>query len=294
MPIPRRFIAFLLSSFCAVATFAQTAPAEVTDTGKLTLSDAIQRALAKNFAIKVEGFDAQIASARVTESLGKFDPVLSGTYTYSESNNPSLLDATTGLRPPAGFTQTNDYDVNVGGLLPWGLTYQLGATTTNTRGTFNSYTDNYLTFAGVSGRQPLLRNFGFGPTLASIRVAQVNRNISEWQFRQTLIDTVTQVIFAYHNLNFAYANYRSAVRSRDGAAQLLAENEKRFKTGSHLCPLPHREPRGKHSLRRAIGPRIREYPQAADHRHTQPGSARRKNRHRGTVTCTHRYGRRRC
>jgi len=232
MPIPRRFFAFLFSAVFAVAASAQSTSTDVLEAGKLTLSDAIQRALAKNFAIKVEGFDAQIASARVTESLGKFDPILSGTYTYSETNNPSLLDGTTGLRPPADFSQTNDYDVNVGGLLPWGLTYQLGATTTNTRGTFNDYTDNFLTFAGVSGRQPLLRNFGFGPTLASIRVAQVNRNISEWQFRQTLIDTVTRVIFAYHDLNFAYANYRSAVRSRDGAAQLYDENEKRFKTGS--------------------------------------------------------------
>ena len=44
----------------------------------LSLNEAIQRALAKNYAIKVSGFDAAIASARVTEALGKFDPVLRG------------------------------------------------------------------------------------------------------------------------------------------------------------------------------------------------------------------------
>ena len=231
MTIRRRLFSYLVSLSLAGAGVAQTPPSTDLTAEKLTLNDAIQRALAKNFSIKVVGFDASIASARVTESLGKFDPVLSGTYLYSESNNPALIDATTGLRPAAAFTQSDDYDAHVGGLMPWGLTYRLGATSTNQRGTFNAYTDNFLTFAGVSGTQPLLRNFGFGATLATIRIAQANRGISEWQFRQTLIDTVTQVIFAYNDLNFAYANYRTAVRSRDLGSQLVGENEKRFKAG---------------------------------------------------------------
>ncbi|MSU46124.1 MAG: hypothetical protein EXS42_03100 [Lacunisphaera sp.] len=173
-----------------------------------------------------------MAAARVTESLGKFDPVLTGSYNYSDNSNPALIDTTTDLRGATSVTQTDTYDLNVGGVLPWGMTYRLGGNSTNARGTFNAYTDNFATFAGVSGSQPLLRNFGFGPTLASIRIAQANRSISEWQFRQAVIDTVTRVIFTYNDLNFALANLRSAIRSRELAAQLLAENEKRFKVGA--------------------------------------------------------------
>jgi len=228
---PRRLTALILSLLAAFPALAQTAPVE-TGAEKITLNDAIQRALAKNFAIKVQGYDAAIAGARVTESLGKFDPVLNGTYTYSENHQPALVDVSTSLRGPITLTKTDDYDLNVGGLLPWGMTYRLGATTTNARGTFNGYADNFSTFAGVSGAQPLFRNFGFGPTLASIRIAQTNRGISEWAFRQSVMDTITRVIFSYNDLNFAYANQRSAIRSRDLAAQLLAENEKRFKVGS--------------------------------------------------------------
>ena len=232
MPTCRYLLAFLFFSAASLALPAQPAPTLDVNAEKITLNEAVQRALAKNFSIKVQGYDAAIASARVTEALGRFDPVLNGTYTYAESNNPALIDATTGLRPPASFTKTDDYDLNVGGVLPWGMTYRLGATSTNARGTFNAYADNFSTFAGVSGSQPLLRNFGFGPTLATIRIAQVNHGISEWQFRQAVIDTVTRVIFAYNDLNFSYANYRSAVRSRDLASGLLAENEKRFKVGA--------------------------------------------------------------
>ncbi|HQY07031.1 MAG TPA: hypothetical protein PLQ52_13295, partial [Lacunisphaera sp.] len=192
---PRRLIALFFTLALALSAFAQSAtPADVTGE-KISLETAIQRALAKNFAIKVEGFDAAIANARVTEALGKFDPVLTGSYTYSESFNPALADATTGIRPAASFSHTDSADLSLGGLLPWGMTYRLGASSTNTRGTFNSYADNYDSFAGISGTQPLLRNFGVGPTLASIRIAQANRSISHWAFRQSVMDTVTRVIF---------------------------------------------------------------------------------------------------
>lgn len=227
----RRHIALLFFPLAALSAHAQSAPAAAVG-DKISLNEAIQRALAKNFSIKVERFDAAIASARVTEALGKFDPVLSGSLNYSESMNPALINSTTGVRPTASFSQTDDVDLGLGGVLPWGMTYRLGATSTNTRGTFNAYADNFSTFAGVSGTQPLLRNFGFGATLASIRIAQANRGISQWQYRQAVIDTITQVIFAYNDLNFAYASLRSATSSRDLAAQLLAENEKRFKVGS--------------------------------------------------------------
>lgn len=231
MLTPRRLIA--LSFFSLAALFSQAQPfSPGSGTESITLDDAIQRALAKNFAIKVEGFDAAIAAARVTESLGKFDPAITGNYTYSESFNPALADPVTGLRASPDYTKTDDYDVGLGGMLPWGMTYRLGTSTTNTRGTFNAYADNFSTFAGVNATQPLLRNFGFGPTLASIRIAMANRGISEWAFRQAVMDTVTNVIFAYHDLSFAHANYRSAVRSRELALSLLAENEKRFKVGS--------------------------------------------------------------
>ncbi|WP_069962826.1 TolC family protein [Lacunisphaera limnophila] len=198
----------------------------------LSLARAIELALAKNFSIQVEGYDAAIASARVTESLGKFDPVLSGAYTTSGNRNPLLtFDPTSGDRNTT-YDTADSYDVGVSGLLPWGLTYRLGASTTNARGTFNGYADNYDSFAGFSGTQPLLRDFGFGPTLASIRIARTNRAISEWQYRQTVIDVITGVTYAYHDLNFAYAALRTATRSRDLAAGLLDENEKRFKVGS--------------------------------------------------------------
>ena len=226
MLFPRRTLALLVFSGLVLSQLS------LRSAEPITLDQAIQRALARNFSIKVQGFDASIAAARVTESLGKFDPVLSGSYNHSENRNPLLsFDPNTSLRNTTN-DETDTYDVGIGGLMPWGLTYRLGGTTTNARGTFNAYANNYDSFAGISGTQPLLRDFGFGPTLASIRIARTNRGISEWQFRQAVIDVVTRVTNTYHDLNFALAYLRSATRSRDLAAGLLAENEKRFKIGN--------------------------------------------------------------
>ena len=81
--------------------------------------------------------------------------------------------------------------------MPWGLNYSVGGSAENQRGTFNRFTNEYATFGGVNFTQPLLRGFGFGANLANVRVARANRSISEWQYRQTLLDTVTNVINAH-------------------------------------------------------------------------------------------------
>lgn len=222
-----------LLALAALVAAATTARSASDDTGELiTLEQAIQRAIARNFTIQSSGLDVSIARARVLEQFGLFDPQLTGTYSTSEAENPLLtLDPATGRRNTTG-ERSDTYELSLNGTLPWGLTYTLGATEGNTRGTFNLFADNYATFAGVSARQPLLRGFGFGATTAQLRIAMTNRSLTEWQFKQSVIDTVTRVIFAYHELNFAHGVLRATRRAHDIARQLVDDNDKRFRVGS--------------------------------------------------------------
>lgn len=227
----RTISALLVLPFFALALQAETAaasrPAE-----HLTLKEAIQRALAKNYTLQAEAFSVTIAKAQVLEQLGAFDPTLTGRYNYSDNEQPLLRDPVTGLRPAAQVSRDDSYTLGLGGALPWGLSYSLSATSNNARGSVNNFADNFASFAGVSGRQALLRDGGFGAATAQIRIAQSNRSISEWQFRQTVIDTITRVINAYYELDFALAQDRAAIRSRDAMARLVEENEKRHAAGS--------------------------------------------------------------
>ncbi len=233
--IRRRFALFFALCFGA-AVVAQTPsnePAKVMHrVEKLTLADAIQRALAKNYSIKRSSFDVSIAKAQVAEQLGIFDPKLTGSYGYSDSENPQLINPITGVRPAASKSSDQTYSLGLGGLLPWGMNYSVSANSANARDSVTLPIDNFASFAGISGRQPLLRDFGFNATTAQIRIAMTGRQISVWQFRQAVIDNVTSVIFAYYDLAFAQARLRSALESRDLADQLVKENTKRFEVGS--------------------------------------------------------------
>jgi outer membrane protein len=226
MRLQRCFVPLLLlyASFGLASVCAQ-------DPGRvLTLSDAIQLALSKNYSIKVESFGTPIARADLQAAWGTFDPVLSASYTVSEDGNPQPTDPT-GNRPPGTTVETDFYDVSLRGLTPWGMSYRMGAMTQNRRVSTIGMFDNYYTFAGVEITQPLLRNFGFNANLVQVRLAAAARGISEWDYRATVMDVVTEVIFAYHDLYFYQKNLEIAQRSRDLANGLVQENERRFRAG---------------------------------------------------------------
>lgn len=216
----------------SATTAAAPSPALALADGVLTLPEAIQLALAKNYDVQISSLGEPIAGANLLAEWGAFDPVLSGSYFYSEDGNPQSADPFGGSRPPSSIIEADTYEVGVGGATPWGMTYQLGASTQNRRGTFNSFADNYYTFAGLEVTQPLLRGFGFSSNFYGVRIARANRHGSLWDYRQTVTDVITQVIYAYHDLKLAEANLATSERSRELAAGLLDENQKRFQAGS--------------------------------------------------------------
>ncbi|MFT3869428.1 MAG: TolC family protein [Nibricoccus sp.] len=198
----------------------------------INLEQAIRLALEKNFVLKVNAFNPQIARARLTEAWGKYDPKITGSYQEAKDEAPNPIDPVSGVRPAADVSKTNDASLALTGLLPLGTIYQFGATTSNQRGTFNNFADSYATYGGVSLTQPLLRDFGLTPSLYEIRIARTNLAISEWEYAETITNLITQVIYAYSDLHLAHAYLRSAIRSRDMAVQLHNENEGRRQRGA--------------------------------------------------------------
>jgi outer membrane protein len=193
---------------------------------RLALPEAVQRALKQNRAIKVESYSRDIARAYLLAAQGRFDPAMTFERYYVEDGAPASSNPLV-----RRLTQTDTYGLSLDGETSWGLNYSLGSEAFNQRGTSNGFTDNYSTFTGLTLTQPLLRGFGFGANLYEVRVARADRSISEWEFRQTITDTITRVVIAYSDLLVAHEYLRVTRRSRDLAAGLLTENEKRFKAG---------------------------------------------------------------
>ncbi|HEX2855679.1 MAG TPA: TolC family protein [Opitutaceae bacterium] len=216
-------LVFLSSSLALAAAeeaLAPTAPAGP----PLSLGDAIRLALDRNKSIKVDAFFRTIARANLLEAKGRFDPALTFRRSYDEDRSP--------LSTGPQETQTDDYNLALEGLMPWGLTYSLGGSARNQRGSFNGFNDSYDTFGGIVVTQPLLRGFGFGANLVNVRIAKADRAMADWAFRQSAIATVTRVIIAYSDLVQAKENLLIARRARDLVDSLVVSNERRFNAGT--------------------------------------------------------------
>lgn len=198
---------------------------------RLTLDDAVQRALQQNFSIRVEQVSPEIALARQRQASGRFDPVFEARYNRTEDSSREPVDPFSNIRPEASLALVDRFDVGLRGDLPWGATYDFGFDTRNRRGTFNEFTPEYSSFAGINFTQPLLRNFGTDVNLAQIRVARTNVAISEWQLRGRIMDVVTNTIFAYYDLHRAQQNLGVVRQSKELAQRLLDDNIRRAEIG---------------------------------------------------------------
>lgn len=206
----------------------------------LTYAESVQLALQKNFAIEGASFDPLIGRAQLRSSEGKFDPALTLAYTRDDNEEDLTgLNVTTaeqladGLLQPGLLTRnTRDFaEANVGGLTPWGMTYELGVTLENRQNSRNGYTNRYTSFAGFTVTQPVLRGFGTDVNLASVRLASADLGISKYAYARQVIETVTRVAEVYNELWFSGGNAEVERRSRSLAAQLAADNRRRAEIG---------------------------------------------------------------
>lgn len=193
----------------------------------LTLDDAIRLALQRNKNLKVVSYGRGIARANLLAARGQFDPAIVGNRTGSDT--PEQLQ----IGSPQLFDYRSDYySLGLSGQTPIGTTYAAYGSVTNERLSLYGYENNYLTFAGFTITQPLLKGFGFAANLSAVRIAKANRAIQDWAYRKSAIDTVTGVIIAYSNLQLAHDLLDVAHRSQEQAGLLLSANQKEYKVGS--------------------------------------------------------------
>jgi len=231
----RRLLTFLI-----LPVAAAVAQPEGEYFANLTYAESVQLALQKNFAIEGASYDPLISRAKLRSSEGKFDPALTLAYTRDDNEQDLTgLNVTSGPQPADGLIQPGLYtrnirdfaDANIGGLTPWGLTYELGITVENRQTSRNDYADRYSSFAGLSITQPVLRGFGTDVNLASVRLARADLAISKWAYARQVIETVTRVAEVYNELWFTGGNAEVERRSRSLAAQLAADNRRRAEIG---------------------------------------------------------------
>jgi outer membrane protein TolC len=255
------------------------ARAETTQSRSLSLEDCIQIAIQHNLDVQIVRTSPQIAQFTLSGSYGNYDPQfrLSGAHAYNLA--PGGFDEQ-GRVFEGTESKIDSFGSGIGGLLPWGLSYDIGANMSDRYGTqavgapdfsnplsivTNQYYDlvanqsvtqlttNYgrtsvrIPFETTSGqvgaltlRQPLLKNFWIDSTRLQIYLNKQNVKISELDVRLQIINTVSDVEQAYFDLIHAQEAVKVQQQALELAERLVSENRRRVEVGA-LAPLDSKQ-----------------------------------------------------
>ena len=204
----------------------------------LTLREALALALENNKDIEVARHNVKIAEFDLTAARGAYDPrfVSSSYYERIESPISSFLSGgSNGSTTQSGYTGT----ARVEGLAPrLGGSYHLDFSSVRltTNNQFTALNPQYPTSLSFSYSQPLLRGRKFDNNRRLIEIGKKNLSLTDAQFRQRAIETITSVQRSYWDLVFSLRNLqvqKDAVR--DSRAQL--EHNKRLVAEGALAPI---------------------------------------------------------
>jgi HAE1 family hydrophobic/amphiphilic exporter-1 len=204
----------------------------------LSLREALGLALENNKDIEVARQNVRIAEFDLTGARGVYDPRLSTASYYERIKTPVTSFLSGGSN---GIITTDDYTATARfeGLSPkFGGTYRFDFSSVRqaTNNQFTGLTPNYPSSLTFSYTQPLVRGLSFDAGRRQIEIAKKNLSLTDSQFRQRAIETITNVQRAYWDLVFALRNLqiqRDAVR--DASSQL--EHNKRLVTEGSLAPI---------------------------------------------------------
>jgi outer membrane protein TolC len=145
-------VAVLLSFWVLAAAGAETS----FSVRSLSLKDCIQTALEHNLDVKIERFTPEIARHELNLAYAHYDPVFGGSAIHRYGFEHARKDSTNRI---GTRTNRDEFSGGVIGVLPTGLSYELGGDVSNTRTTdFAGRAEDSVGAASIHLRQPLLRN----------------------------------------------------------------------------------------------------------------------------------------
>ena len=189
---------------------------------RLTLSEAIYRALRNSPAIKVIAYDPAVAREELLQAEAAFDTTLFGSVGLQRTDlrrrstlTSSLTANQTGQLQLPGTTgsaqnRTVSHEVGVRTNLPTGgqVETSYGMVREKDEGNVSASTLNpsYEHNLSVRLTQPLLRNAGTDVALAQIRIARINHATTLEAFRAAVLNEVLEVERLYWQLKQARRN----------------------------------------------------------------------------------------
>ncbi|HKR12762.1 MAG TPA: TolC family protein [Pyrinomonadaceae bacterium] len=204
----------------------------------LSLRDALSMALANNKDIEVARENVRIAEFDLQGAQGIYDPRFNMTAFYERAENPIssfLSGGQNGSTIQSDYTGTARFEGETPAL---GGRYRLDFSSIRltTNNEFVALNPQYPTSMSFTYTQPLWRGMKIDQSRRLIEIARKNLSLTDTQFRQRAIDTITNVQRAYWDLVFAL---RSLQVQRDAVtvARTQLEHNQRLVREGQLAPI---------------------------------------------------------
>lgn len=211
-------------------TDSEAEAAAVTE-GPLTLAveSAILMAVENNRAFRVERLNPLIRRTFEEQERAVFDPVAGLSVSRREADAERLARA--GTDTETYTSENTSGSLSVDTLFPTGTSVALEASSDLTDSTL--YSDSFAsTRIGVTVTQALLRGFGTRVNLASLRQAELDTLISEYELRGFAESLIGQVEATYWDYALAERQIEIYTQSLKLAEDQLRETVERIETGA--------------------------------------------------------------
>ena len=197
----------------------------------LSLQDAVQRAMSNNLDIAVEKFDPESSELAVSELRGFYQPTLTSTVGQVSADTPAqsaFSGADVENRDTLTFNLGAVQTLRTGGSLRVDFLNNRG----ETNSVFESFNPSFGSNLNAQLAQPLLRDLKVDNRRYQIKVAKKDREISDVEFRQTVVNTVAEVKKRYYDLLYAIDNLEAQRNSLLLAVELVEQNRTKVRVGT--------------------------------------------------------------
>lgn len=164
---------------------------------RLSLDDALRRALANNYQIQIDGYAPAISTAQIVQAEAAFDAVFFSNISRNNTDQPT---------PSSLMASATDTTIVAGGLrqlLATGASVTLTQTMSrvdNPGFQFQTLNPAWSQNFRAELRQPLMRNFGIDFNRAQINIRKLERKSNEESFRARVIEILRNTEEAYWSL----------------------------------------------------------------------------------------------
>ena len=246
MGLPRMIggiMTLLAPGLCSGLLSAQAQPvSNQTQFVELKLDDYLQSVRRQNESVQAQMLEVEVNRRKAKGEKGIFEPELVTSILREADKRTNNVQQQASQGGQLYFDERNTiYDGGIESLIPTGGKVRLGATMSDLVNNINpipifgsvsnKFTQEYQAFVGVTFTQPLLKNGGFAPTLAGIRIAALYSDLAFQEYRRQLMLTMFQAEAAYWNVYFAQEQVQFFDESVSVAGIILNDTEEKLKAG---------------------------------------------------------------